>query len=67
MLRVICPSHSDFDLEARIEALPALDLDDFTRRKKEKKRTPSASSSSHAASHANVHATSHPAPHTTRK
>lgn len=57
---------NDFDLEARIEALPSLNLDDFTRRKKEKKRTSSASSSSHAASHANVHSTSHPAPHTTQ-
>ncbi|KAK3891039.1 hypothetical protein Pcinc_005044 [Petrolisthes cinctipes] len=34
----------DFNLEARIEALPSLSLDEFTRRKKERKRTSSASS-----------------------
>ncbi|XP_066939654.1 serine-rich adhesin for platelets isoform X3 [Macrobrachium rosenbergii] len=53
----------DFDLEAKIEALPSLSLDDFTRRKKERKRTSSASSSttaSHSSSTsiASVHSTS---------
>nr|XP_045624447.1 serine-rich adhesin for platelets-like isoform X2 [Procambarus clarkii] len=43
----------DFNLEARIEALPSLSLDEFTRRKKERKRTSSASSSTHVTSHSN--------------
>ncbi|XP_064103243.1 uncharacterized protein DDB_G0288805-like [Macrobrachium nipponense] len=55
----------DFDLEARIEALPSLSLDEFTRRKKERKRTSSASSSTTAShssstSAASVHSSTQP-------
>lgn len=58
----------DFDLEARIEALPKLNLDDFTRRKKERKRTSSASASSTHSSlqNSNNSLPSHTSPHSTQ-
>ncbi|XP_042225067.1 uncharacterized protein DDB_G0284459-like isoform X2 [Homarus americanus] len=56
----------DFNLEARIEALPSLSLDEFTRRKKERKRTSSASSSTHATNHSGTNTNSFPTPPTTQ-